>query len=135
MCIVCNTCFEVWKCKYGMTVVTNVSRSPKVEVNCPINMSIVSQCRRCKGWYAVNVNVQSVVLMAKLWFKRYIVTIQLTMETIVSAQSSVCWGGINEIFENLQHGSRINRDFESKKKQITICKSCCQKITSTATYF
>ena len=50
MCVVCNTCFEVWKCRNAMVMVTNVSRSPKVEVNCPINMSIVSQCRRCQGW-------------------------------------------------------------------------------------
>ena len=49
MCVVCNICFEVEKCKYGMVMVTNVSRSPHVEITCPINMLLVPGCRRCQG--------------------------------------------------------------------------------------
>ena len=66
MCTVCNTCFEVYRCKYGMVMLTNVSRSPHVEMNCPINMRIVSQCRRCQGWSVDGVKDQLTIIGLKL---------------------------------------------------------------------
>jgi len=131
MCVVCNACFEVWKCRNAMVMVTNVSRSPKVEVNCPINMSIVSQCRRCQGWnalFVVRMNGVIAVAEMKMMTFLYVLCVEMTWKRDLIIRFGIVnvmrwWIYDWQITQNLQSPSFNNQNCSNQTEPKWICGS------------